>query len=836
MSAAGTQALLLRAGLRHLQRHPWQAFLALAGIALGVAVVLAVDLANSAARASFALSAEQLRGTATHRLTAADRRVPQTLYRDLATTPGHPPMAPVVEVRVRVEGQPGRFRLVGLDPFAEAGFREALPAAVSGQEALTEWLTRPDALVLTQAAADALGLAAGDRVSVHRAGGSHALEVISVQPGVGAASRDLLLVDIATAQLVGDLGDSLSHVDLVLDGPARAWLEPRLPAGVRLVDIGEQTESTAGLSSAFELNLTAMSLLALLVGIFLIYNAIGFSVVQRRPLLGRLRAIGVTGADIQRLVLLEATVLGLLGTLVGALLGIWLGQGLTRIVAVTVSALYYQVSVDALHIDGVSLAKAVLLGIGGTLVAAWLPARQAARTPPLTALSRAALEQTARSLAPWLALSGALLAGLGLLVAFRLPGGVAVSLGGLFLALVGAALLVPSALQLGGTLLARLPLGRTWAMASRDLDRHLSRLATAAAALSIALSASVGVAIMVESMREAVDGWLTRLLPADLYVAPEGFEDGAALPDGVAEAAAGMPGVAALSRYRDLWLDLPRGRLQLVAADLAPPSREGFELLRSLPDAWVRFDAGAVLVSEPLANRRGLAPGDRISLPTPRGERAFAVAGVFRDYASEHGRVFMPLALYRETWSDPRIDSLALFAAGGDADALYRRAQASLTGDYPVVLTAAGAIHAESMAVFDRTFRITGVLRQLALLVAVVGVFSALMAIQLERRREFAVLRALGTTRSQLARLVVLESALLGLLAGLLALPAGVVMAWVLTDAVQLRAFGWSMPLQIPPLPLLLTLLSGLGAAMAAGLYPAWRAGWRDPAPLLRDD
>jgi putative ABC transport system permease protein len=138
--------------------------------------------------------------------------------------------------------------------------------------------------------------------------------------------------------------------------------------------------------------------------------------------------------------------------------------------------------------------------------------------------------------------------------------------------------------------------------------------------------------------------------------------------------------------------------------------------------------------------------------------------------------------------------------------------------------------------VFDRTFRITGVLRQLALLVAVIGVFSALMAIQLERRREFAVLRALGTTRAQLGLLVVLESALLGLFAGLLALPTGAVMAWVLTDAVQLRAFGWSMPFQVPPLPLLLTLVSGLGAAVVAGLYPAWRAGWRDPAPMLRDD
>jgi putative ABC transport system permease protein len=196
----------------------------------------------------------------------------------------------------------------------------------------------------------------------------------------------------------------------------------------------------------------------------------------------------------------------------------------------------------------------------------------------------------------------------------------------------------------------------------------------------------------------------------------------------------------------------------------------------------------------------------------------------------------MPLADYRRLWADPLLNSLALFSADGDRQALHDAAVEALSGGQDLVFTAAREIYTESMAVFDRTFRITEVLRYLSLLVAVIGVFSALMAVQLERRKEFAVLRALGLTPGQIARLITTESALLGLLAALLAVPTGLAMAWVLTDAIQLRAFGWSMPFRVPAGPLWLTLLLGASAAVLASLYPAWRSGWHDPAPQLRED
>ena len=491
----------------------------------------------------------------------------------------------------------------------------------------------------------------------------------------------------------------------------------------------------------------------------------------------------------------------------------------------------------ALHLEPVAFLKAGGLGLVATLAASLAPARQAAWTPPLTTLSRAALEQATQRRLPWLTGLGLAALVSGLLVALVLPGGVMTGFCGLFLLVLGAALTTPPLLHGLHRLLAARPPAGILGMGVRNLDRHLSRLGIAIAALMVALSAGVGVGVMVDSMRGAVATWLNDLLRADLYVAAAGFQEGEILPAAVVAEAATLPGVAALSRYRQRTLRLPETQVTLIGAHLAAPSRRGFELLAG-GDApvWDAFDRGGLLISEPLAYHLGLARGDHLRLPTPAGWHDFTIAGVFRDYASEHGRLFLEEAAYRRYWSDPAVNTLALFAAAGDAAGLRREVSEAFAERYRLVLTPASAILAESLAVFDRTFRITRVLRGLLLSVAFIGVLSALMALQLERSKEYAVLRALGLTRAQIAGLISGESLVIGLLAGGIAIPTGLLMAWVLIESVQRRAFGWTMPFDVDAGLLAQAVLVGLLAAAAAAIYPAWRSSRRDPAPLLRED
>ncbi len=837
MIIAGLPPSLLRAGLRYQLRHRWQALLALAGIVMGVAVVLAVDLANDAARASFALTSKQLQGSATHRIVGAAGDLADSVYRRLFTTPGHPPMAPVIDARIRVEGQRERMRLIGVDLFAERDFRDQLPGLVRGRTALRDWLTQPGSAAISTSAAEMLNVSVNSQLTIVHQGRSYPLLIAAIGQDSGLGSRKLIVVDIATAQAVTGLQGRLSHIDLILDERSKAWISKHLPASVQLQNVAAQSRNTSGLSAAFELNLSAMGLLALMVGMFLIFNAMSFSVMQRRNLLGRLRALGVRDRELAILVLIEALVLALLGTLIGTLVGFWLGTALTGIVAATVSEFYYDVSADAMHLSWPALTKAWGLGITGTLLAAWIPARLAARTPALTTMSRAALEASTHKHLSWLSGFGATLVALGLLIVVASPGGVATGFLGLFILLLGAALMTPMTLRLSHHLLNRLRWRGIWQMVVRDLDRHLSRLSTAAAALMVALAASVGVAVMVESMRDAVSDWLQDSLSADLYVAAAGFEDGATLP---AEVTAQVPQIAevlAYSSYRKRVLNADGRRTILISARLADQSRRGFKFVDTGGlDPWAAFDRGELLISEPLADRLRLAPGDPLPLPTDSGVQDFQVAAVFRDFASEHGRIFIRQHDYRRHWQDPRVNTLALFGSGIESGELMNVVQEHLSGRRDLVFTAAREIYDESMAVFERTFRITEVLRWLSVLVAFIGVMSALMALQLERRKEYAILRALGLTRAQVARLIATESMVLGLLAALLAIPTGLTMAWILTSEIQLRAFGWSMPFLVTASPLVWALLTGVLAAALAAVYPAWQSAAHDPAPQLREE
>ncbi len=838
MKAGFLPPLLLRSGLRHQLTHRWQTLLALSGIIMGVAIVLAVDLANSAAKASFQLSSAQLRGTATHRLVSQTDQLPQSLYQKLYTSPNHPPLAPVITARVTIENAPNRYQLVGIDVFAESQFRPQWFSEINSNGNLSEWLTDPSALIISHNIAEKLGLTINDPIKVIFQQETFELKIFELNRTSKVGANNLFIADIATVQAITGRTDRLSQIDLILSSQQDIdWIKQRLPESVQLIDITQQTNGVVRLSEAFELNLTAMSLLALMVGLFLIFNAMSFSIVQRRNLFGRLRALGVFQFELYRLLLAEALVLGIIGTLFGVLLGQWLGKELTGIVAETVSQLYYQVSADAMQMSGFSLVKAIILGIGGTLLATLIPAFLAARIPPLTTLSRAALEKSSKQLIPLLGVIGCLMLGMGLMIAFLLPGGILNAFIGLFIALLGCALMTPSSLLLAQWLLARIPLSGIWRMATRDMDRHLSRLATAAAALMVALCASVGVSIMVSSMQSSVSDWLKELLNADVYIAAQGFEQGSVLKPEVLAIAQKMEYLSDISLYRNTRITLDNRSVRLVGARLAKASRAGYQILAGNPaTVWDQYDQGSIFISEPLANRLKLGTGDKLTLPTLKGKTSFTIAAVLRDYSSEHGRIYMPLKVYRYYWDDDTVNTMAIFSNQLAATDLMQYAQSYFGWKNDLVFTDARAIYDESMGIFERTFRITEVLRLLSMLVAFIGILTALMAIQLERRKEFAVLRALGLTRLQVSQLIVIESLQLGLVSAFMAIPAGIAMAWVLTDSVQLRAFGWSMPLQITASPLWMTLLLGLLAAFIASLYPAWHASRHNPAGQLRED
>lgn len=846
--------LLTRASLRYLTQHRLQLLLSILGVALGVAVVLSIDLAIQSARTGFRISAETVSGRATHVVTSDVGFIDESLLARLRIDEDVSASAPVVEGYATSTRLPGRaLRVLGIDPFSEGPFRPYVAGGPSGVD-VSQLITTRRGVVLAASLAGTGGLEVGDSLPVTVEGQAWTLAVAEIiQPTddlARAGLSDVLLMDIAGAQEVLRMSGRLSRIDLRLeDDPEGTQIltavEGALPAGVDVQSVGTRSATMSGMIAAFDVNLTALSLLALIFGMFLIYNAVTFSVVQRRQILGRLRALGVTRGEIVRMILAEALWIGAVGAVLGTIAGLLLARGLVGMVARTINDLYFAVSVQGIDVEPLLLAKGWVLGIGATLLAALPPALEAAGANPRMAALRSVVESRARRLVPRAAALGGLLclAGAGLLL---IPTrSLAVSFTALFFVITGLAFATPA-----GTLVivaALRPLlfrmaGTLGLVAARGVGTSLSRTAPAVAALVVAVSVTVGLGVMIQSFRGTLVQWLDGTLRADVYVSLPGpgasRATGTIWPDLVEDFVA-HPDVSGFSTYRGIDLVREGDAFRLVALELDPRGESAFDFLEgSQEQIMERFRAGeGVIASEPYVFGRGLELGDSVTLSTDRGEAALPIVGVFYDYGSEQGTVMMARTLYDDLFDDPGITSLGLFLEEeADSDVVVGELLGMVGPGRAVIARTNDSLRSASLEVFDRTFQVTAVLRLLAFVVAFVGVLSALAALQLERARELGLLRASGMTPGQLGRLVVTQTGLMGLAAGVLAVPMGIALSVVMIFVVNKRSFGWTLNMEIGPEVLLQAVGLALVGALLAGLYPAWKMARTSPALALRGE
>jgi putative ABC transport system permease protein len=855
--------------LRTLLRHPLQFAIMTLGIALGVAVMVSIDLANASALRAFDLSASAVTGRATHHIVASGDGVDESVYTRLRTDPGWRntvETAPLV-VTYTVSPQLGEipFTLLGIDPLAEAPFRSYLgaPAGGTSLETIAPLLLVPGSVLLSAPTAERYNLqpCPADALDLPKASCTLELSINGetkqayltgvLEPSDDLARRALdtvMLADIATAQSLSGASGELTQIDLILpEGFDEQALADALPPGTRLVASELRTGQVAEMTAAFRVNLTALSLLALVVGVFLIYNAMTFSVVQRRAVFGTLRSIGYTREQVFGMVLGEAALVGAFGSLLGLGLGVLLGQGAVQMVTQTINDLFFVVSVRGIQVPVSSLIKGALAGLLASLLAAAPPAWEAASVPPRLALSRAGLESKAQAAVGAVAVLGAVLALVGALILTIPTRDLTVSFGGTSAVTLGLAMLSPFVTALLMRLLGE-PLGRLFGLlgrlAPRNVVRSQSRTAVAVAALMIAVSVTIGVQVMILSFRTTVALWLEQTLRGDVYISTQGFSatrSGTPLDPSAVELARSYPLAESTSFMRGVTVESESGPLELVATSPERPIDERLLLVAqgSRPgDTWQMVTEGAILLSEPLAQRLGInEPGGTLDLLTPAGWRSFPIAGIYADYASTRGTVRMSLDVYRALWGDEALNGVALFLTPrADPDDVTADLRSQLTGYPSVQVNPSGAIRQQALAIFDRTFAITTAMQLVTTLVAFIGVLSSLLALQLEKRREMGVLRALGLTLAEMRRLTLWETGLLGASAGLLALPTGYILAWILVFIINRRSFGWTLQMHLEPAPFVQAFLLAVGAALLAAIYPAWRLSRMQAAESLRGE
>ncbi len=838
---------LLRISLRMGKKRPFITLLLVLGIALGVAGVVSIDIAKESIARSFELSASLLTAASTHQVVGSTFSIPQDLFTDVRTRLGIKRSAPIITSYVKVPRLDNRtLTLMGVDPFSEQYFRKLSLDGSKGSNAfdIPELLTRPAGVLISRAFVKSHGLDLHDSLSLSFGRREVQAEIIGFlddrEPGSGAALSGIILTDISTAQEIMGMEDRITRLDLILENESEIEnIRSILPQGVFLVDTDRQNSALRGLSSSFETSLSAFSMLALFMGIFLIYNTVSFSVSSRKKLMGTLKALGAVHGDIFRMVMLEIMVYALAGSFLGAGLGIVLGKGAVQAVSATVSDMYFVLTVSQTHVPPETLLKGILAGIAASFAASFLPALNAARTVPITLMQRSAPEKKLKRFIPGLTLAGAvmILSAAGFLTLFH--NHPAMDYVYVFMIFAGSSLLIPAFILVSVRMLLAVLANRAPAMfkmALLNITRSLSRTSVMTASLMVVTAVYIGIDIMTASFRLCIMDWVDGHIGGHVHVSSaDNLERG--LDPGLIEKIQSLPEISDLSAYNiHRVYSQTSGEVHLFsyASDRSVKQWSWTQVPKNqLED---RLREGWIFVTEIFAQKNQVKAetGSQVTLETLHGPVKFNVASIFRDFFMGGGRVIVSRDTMKQYWGYDDITALQLFLHNRtDVEPVITKIRALIPDGSLVQVVSGESIKKSILEVFDKTFAITAALQFLIALVALTGILNSILSLLLERTREIGILRACGAEPRQTRNLLLAECFFNGLIAGTAALPFGLFLAWVLIDMVNQRSFGWSYDMVLSPGIFIQALVFSSLAALCAGIFPAVNAGKTDISKAL---
>ena len=832
------------------------------GVALGVAVMVAIRLANASALEGFTTATEIVAGRTSLQLVGRGGRFDETLLGPLGWLREYGAVTAVIEGEALTDagdGQGEALRVFGVDILRESPFRDYLltgPSATSRTRDFLDLLIDSRSIVLTERLARLRGLSIGSPIEL-RIGDHRSRFIIRGLLRDEGPARLLdgrfALMDIAAAQAAFDRIGLLDRVELRLrDGVnldrAEQDIAARLPPALVVQRPDVRIGQTEKMVAAFQANLTALSYVALLVGLFLVYNTVSISVIARRQEIGMLRALGLTRRRVVTLFLGEAIAFGLLGCVLGVWLGRLLANFSVRLTSTTMATLYMGNAASAPQLNVREAAWAFAVGLSLALLSAAVPAWEAARVPPMLAMRGDISERAYRLRPKSFLLPGVLLAGAGWLATQDPVDGLPLfGYAAAVLALFGAAFLVPATLYgvnrgLSMLLSRRFHL-ESW-LANANLLAGIRRIAISVAALAVSLSMMVAIAVMIGSFRETVIYWIDQTLQADLYVASavraSPREEGA-LSGEVERLIATHPDVAALDRFRRQDATYAGDIINLAAGDFSVLLDRSTLLFKAPANARAAMRAAighdAAVVSESFALKYGRGVGDVIVLQASQGPVRVSIAAVYYDYSSDQGVVVLDRGTFARYFTEQRPTGLTVYLRpGADAEKTRISLLERLGDEHAVRIQTNPGIRREALRVFDSTFAITYALEIIAIVVAIMGVIGTLLTLVLDRRRDLALLRLVGTERGRVRKMIVIEALAIGGVSQGIGIVVGFLLSIILVYVINVQSFGWTIQFHIPTAFLVRSTVGVLMATGLAGLYPAYRATRLDPLPQVAEE
>lgn len=846
---------------RHARNEWMQTLLLTAILGLGVGTFLSIRIANRAAVEGFRLFTERVRGSSDWIMESPGGGLPVSELSRIRRTLGSLPadIYPVVEATLQkwpgssgeALASPQPVRLLGLDLVQIRELAESSTAADDGE--FWDSLDDPEHLLIGPELKTLWKTQIDESLSLVLRGEVTSFTVRAILPEERRDGtpipKNVAIVDLGALQRRLP-GLTLDRVEIVIpDGAFREEtiraVKERLIAAYggiyRLSSPSDQSLQGASMTAAFRLNLTVLSLIALLVGIYLIAQTLDATVSRRRKEIATLRSLGVGPGEIYRLWLSEAILYGILAGFAGILVGWGLSFLTIDAVTTTVRSLYRDTLDSAASLTWEDILLSFFLGISGSLLAAWLPAKDAASTPPAQFL------RLGKRIPPfplfnhtWLGLlavvsGGALLS----LPPLRATPHLSIPVGGYacsFLWLVGGTLLVVRLLNGAGLALTRwLPHSPVARLAAGRLIHPTSRHQLALAGFFIAIGMAGAISFLIGSFEHTVTSWLKHRLRADIFISTIGFQGAdrdERIPAHILDAMEADPEIAAMDRFRQIPLDLNGLSIGLggMRTDLLG-NQQNFLWIEAPQSLSAPPGTVPGYANENLARRAPLKVGDTLTIPTPKGDQIIFIAAIHADYSRDNGSLIVDLRFLKDWFSIDAYDTASLFLKDGISP-LAKKEQ--LRAAYPgLAVRDNPELMSTALNIFDQTFAVTKALQLIGILVALSGLVLSLVSLLRESEQELSLQKTLGMTRHQIALSSAIEGfgiAACGLLGGtLLSTALGGVMIFVINR----QSFGWTLqtayPLALTVLLSLLMLLLSWAISYATGAL--FLRKWK-PQPL----
>ena len=845
--------------LRYLRRRWFRALLIIASIALGVAMLVATRALNQTMARAAASAANPLAGVADLLVNNGEAAVDTGLASEIASIDGVQAAMPRIFEYVKLPKHGDRtVLLIGLDLLAEksAGTEARWQAEIDHatearfRDETIDFFTqnskhrRPPPAILGKALHDSLPVAeeilqvqapASPRpMEVHRVG--------SIDAGGAAASLSgnaLIVYLDRAAHIVGLKHGKASRIDVILQpGADRNQVQKRIAdvlagrAEVRTPE--EQDQSIRNVMAAMQVGLLLCGVAALVIGLFLVYNALSVSVAERRHEIGMLRGIGATRGQIRRLFAGEAAVLGLAGSLLGIPLGIAIAHLGLQPVQGIITEIFGSLDAPAVEVSTELLLVAVAAGLLTAVAAALVPAFLASRAKPADAVRRIPSSPSWRHRFLQIVVSGFLLVGGTVCIAIRdaLPPRIGMY-GGLGMVVISTLLATPLLTALFARILqplARRILGIEGRLAADNLVRAPGRTGLVIAALAAGVALVMQTAGTIRSNRIALREWVQESIAADLIVSSGSpvSAGGQSLPmsDSVGDKLRAVPGVAAalpVRMHKQFFRDTQILMTVLNTGDFHATDSKRNPLVLGL-DLYKQMSQqpDAVIASENFCILHGVKPGDSLTVTSPRGPVTLHVIGKVVDYSWNHGSLVVNRQFYIDHWDDNRVDMFDVYLQPGATgqtvkDEIERRHKL----EHRLWVLSRSELQGHIDGMVERLYGIAFGQQLVVMVVAALGVVMALLISVLQRRRELGLLRAIGASRSQVVRCVVAEASLMGVIGTMIGLIVGVPLQWYALQVVILEETGYSFPVYVPWTASLLIAVVSLVTARLAGLGPA---------------